>query len=146
MDRTVVLGGTFLLVGVAILTAGGYSAARSAWFECRAARAQGTVVELMRISGEEGFTYAPRVRYVTPSGVERTFLADTSTGWRGYELGDAVTVLYDPESSEARIRSFLHLWSGAAFLLGLGLAFAGFGTATIRRRNPSPDRRASSTA
>jgi hypothetical protein len=134
MGRTALLCHAFILLGMGMLAGGAYQGARSFRLELRGAHARGTVVELVHTSDSEaGSSYTPRVRYRSASA-ERTFVSSVGTGWRRYEPGDRVSVLYDPENpEEARIRSFWDLWSGPALLLGMGLSFAWAGRAFLRQ-------------
>ncbi len=134
MDRSARLCWLFVLLGIGLLVAGAFSGGRSAWLLCRGAVAQGTVIEEVRSSDEEGITYHPRVRYPTAAGEQRTYLSEVGTGWHRYRPGERVAVFYDPEEpGRARIRSFGDLWSGPAFFGGMGLLFAGAGRAMLRR-------------
>ena len=64
--------------------------------------------------------FRPAVRFSTRDGREFSFLSEVSTSHQGYEVGDAVRVLYDPRDPErAEIRSFLRQWFPVVALLSM---------------------------
>ncbi len=103
MDRTVAaLKWVFLLVGLGLLLLGGYWASRVQAFVAGAEPASGTVVELLRKTGQR--TFAPVVRYQPASGAARTLVGQVASNPPAYRVGEAVTVLYDPADPLRRPR------------------------------------------
>lgn len=88
------------------------SVAIDRWHEiATAARADGTVIDLIESRDSESETYHPRVRFVTVSGESVEFTGSVGSDPPGFDIGERVTVLYDPANpSGARIDAFFQLW------------------------------------
>jgi len=91
-----------------------YTGYRSLWFKYAAERSVGTVAE----TAADG---ALKVEYLTKDEVLLTTESGGSDYYKGYQPGDKLTVLYDPEDpADARIDLWLEHW-----ILPLLIAFPG---------------------
>lgn len=86
-------------------------------------RADGVVIEIVR----EGDMYAPVVRFHLPQG-ESVEVKDLGSGAPDFSVGDAVTVLYLPETpQDFRLDTFERLWLMPIILTGFGGFWLMFG-------------------
>jgi hypothetical protein len=126
-----ILGGLFALIGVGLLAGalGSYTSTRR--FVATAARATGTVAEVVRRDppkAGDGPTYAAIVRFRTARGHEVSFTASPVSNPPAYAVGDSVPVLYDPARPQsASAEGFFSLWGVAVILGSLGAVFAAVG-------------------
>lgn len=141
MERTLGrLGWLALLLGLAMLAGAGYAASRTAAFLRIAASADGTVVALDESvstdsDGRRSRTYRPVVEFAPASGAVRTFTSRTGSSPPAYDVGERVTVLYDPQDpDDARLKGTFSLWGLAIILGGIGVGFAGIGGGMIAVR------------
>jgi hypothetical protein len=123
----------FLVVGLAMLGGSGYS-----FFHTRAAIAEavttgGIVIELIDSRDSDGDTvYYPRVRYTTREGKTLEFTGSVGSKPAAFDIGEAVTVLYDRERpTDARIDAFFELWLLSIILSGMGIVFTGIGAVGV---------------
>lgn len=117
----------FGAVGVGLLIGAGIAATFTIQFRARSIPARGTIVDEdggWRRGG--GRSYAPVFEYTDADGQRHRARATVSSNPPAYDVGDAVTVRYDPRHpADARLDSFLENWFVATLLGGLGLVFAG---------------------
>lgn len=86
-------------------------------------RADGVVTEILR----DGDMYAPVVRFRLPQG-ETVEVKDLGSGAPDFSTGDAVTVLYLPESPrDFRLNTFERLWLMPIIITGFGGFWLMFG-------------------
>ena len=86
-------------------------------------RADGVVTEIVR----DGDMYAPVVRFRLPQG-ETVEVKDLGSGAPDFSTGDAVTVLYLPESPrDFRLNTFERLWLMPIIITGFGGFWLMFG-------------------
>lgn len=118
--RSVGIG--LFIVAAVLLGVGGWLAAGTLEFTRRAASAPGTVIELVTSRGSKGGTlYSPIVRWEPLEGEPRTLRSRTASSPAAFDVGEQVTVLYDPEDpAEARLEAFTELWLPATALGGMG--------------------------
>jgi hypothetical protein len=130
---TIAFGSVFLIVGLIL-------AGVSVSYLTDAKRARGTVVALewrddaissSRKSRQDDRPAAyPVVEFTTADGTWRTFRSSTGSNPPSYEEGERVEVLYRADSPEdAQINGFASLWLLPLVFGGIGLLFAGIGTA-----------------
>jgi hypothetical protein len=135
------LGWLFLLLGLGLLAGAGYAASRTAAFLRIAASADGTVVDLVESvstdsDGRRSRTYRPVVEFAPASGAVRTFTSSSGSSPPAYDVGERVTVLYDPQNThDARLKGTFSLWGVAIILGGIGLVFGGIGGGMIAARS-----------
>ncbi len=113
------------LVGVLLLALGGYFFYQSTAFVDRSWPAVGEVVGYVRPGG--GATsltpLTPIVRYQPSQSEVRQLQPSFVATWRGYTVGEKLTVLYDPDNlSDARIDDFWQLWFLPVLSASLGMA------------------------
>jgi hypothetical protein len=127
------LPGIFLAAGLAMLSGAGHDALQTRHDIAVGTTADGEVTDLIVGSGSDGDTvYYPRVRFVTQSGDVIEFTGSSGTSPPALEVGEAVSVLYDPASlGNARINSFFQLWLLPIILGGMGSVFATIGGAGL---------------
>lgn len=86
-------------------------------------RADGTVIEIVR----DGDMYAPVVRFRLPQG-ETVEVTDLASGAPDFSVGDAVSVLYLPETpKDFRLDTFERLWLMPIIVTGFGAFWLMFG-------------------
>ncbi len=131
MDRTIArIGWLLLVVGLGLLGGAAYVARGTAAFLRSAERVEGAVVALV---GSD--TYAPRVEYRLPSGETRTFTGRIRSSPPAYDVGERVTLSYDPrQPGEVRLHGTFSLWGFPIILGGLGLLFGGVGGGMLAAR------------
>lgn len=103
---------------------------RTAWFIHQATRAPAQIIALDHVDpgGQSNSAHSvlPVFTYTDAAGVTHPGRAAFASSLFSYRIGDRITVLYDPTSSEpARIDSFVILWLGPTLLTGLSLFFGG---------------------
>jgi hypothetical protein len=116
-----VAGITLLLAALPFLWGAGYTTYRSLWFQHKAERVEGTVVEI-----SEG-TPSLTLEYRTRSGEVYKTESGGSDYYRGYAKGDKLTVFYDARNPEdARIDLWLEHWIVPLLVAvpGLGILLA----------------------
>ena len=131
-----VFGALALVSAFALLALGASCCNRAANFKKTAVEAQGTVSELKEGSsgGANSHTvYYPIIRFADKAGLEHTLYSSSGSYPPAYEVGERVSVLYDPANpKEAKVNSFTSLWlwplilgimGGLDLLTGLFLFF-----------------------
>jgi hypothetical protein len=112
--RNLACGGVVL--GLVAITAAAFETYR---FKSKAITAEGTVIELIRVAGDDNDTFAPRVQFKDTSGTEHTFRARSSSYPAAYTVGEKVRVLFDPKAPEtARLDAPIELW-GLPFAISI---------------------------
>jgi len=99
-------------------------------FIARAAKASGTVVELVEVRDSDGgsSTYKPVVNFTATNGTTISFASSYSSRPPAYSVGETVEVLYAPDDpNDARIDGFGSLWLGPVILGGIGMVFSAIG-------------------
>jgi hypothetical protein len=139
----IAFGSLFLVIGLVL-------AGVSVSFLTDAEKARGTVVALewrndsvgtssRRVRSNDKPAAYPVVEFTPTDGAPRTFRSSTGSNPPSYEEGDRVEVLYRADSpDDAEINGFASLWLLPLVFGGIGLLFAGIGTAVAvvgRRRS-----------
>jgi hypothetical protein len=126
------LAAAVLLVGgVALVLTGAWFGIANAHFIRHAARAPGTVIDIVGGRGARGSKmYYPVVRYrPRRDGAGIVFTAKPGLTWSSpFDVGERVTVAYNErDPKDAKIVSFWTLWlmPASLMLVGLGSLFAG---------------------
>jgi len=105
----VVLAGN--AAGVWLLISGWRLFDASAQFVQRASPAPGRVVAYDRPLASSAGPLQPVVRFSVNRAESHEFRPHFATVWTGYDLGQSVIVLYDPDNPEdARVDDFWQLW------------------------------------
>ena len=112
------IGGLFLFIGIWMLL-------DTQRFVARASPAPGVVIELLRTRDSDGdVLYKPLVRYETAAGATVEFTSNGASRPAAYDVGEAVTVLYDPaHPHKARLKGQWALWGLSTIFAGLGTVF-----------------------
>jgi hypothetical protein len=130
----IAFGSLFLVIGLVL-------AGVSVSFLTDAEKARGTVVALewrndsvgtssRRVRSNDKPAAYPVVEFTPTDGAPRTFRSSTGSNPPSYEEGDRVEVLYRADSpDDAEINGFASLWLLPLVFGGIGLLFAGIGTA-----------------
>lgn len=123
------IGGIFLLVGIVVLSLGGYFYWNTQEFVKRAQHVTGKVIEMQR-SGKN--TYAPVVQFETSDHRTITGASKISSNPPTHAVSDSVTVLYRPEDpDDFRLDEPLDLWFLPCLVGGLGSVFFIIGAAMM---------------
>lgn len=72
---------------------------------------QGVVIENIRSSSDDSYTYRPMIEFTTQDGRRIKFVSKLGSGSPSYSVGQHVDVLYVPSAPEnAKINSFMNLY------------------------------------
>ena len=119
----------FLGFAAVLLCIGGSAAVSKLRFERTAVAAKGRVVRLEEKKRSKGSIYAPVVVFLTHDEQEITFTSSFGNRPPAFQMGEEVTVLYDPENPRhAYIHSFMQFWGVAVLCLGMGSMLAALPT------------------
>jgi hypothetical protein len=120
----------FGLVGVLMLAGAWLLYQNTTKFIASASRAQGEVIELLRVESSRrnsSDTWRPLVHFKAPSGETIEFAPSSSSSPPAYDKGESVGVFFDPaDPKNARLDGFFDLWGGATIVGGLGTVFLAF--------------------
>ena len=120
----------FGIVGVVMLVGAWLLYQNTTEFIASASRAQGEVIELLRVESSRrnsSDTWRPLVRFKAPSGEIVEFAPSSSSSPPAYDKGEVVGVFFDPaDPKDARLDGFFDLWGGATIVGGLGAVFLAF--------------------
>lgn len=130
-----------LLVGLALMGAGGYLANRSKTLVEKGEVGEGTVIALRPVRPNEiDSSYGPVVRFRLRDGEERTFETGQGSSPPAFRIGERVEVLYDPRNpAKAMTRAPFQLWGWPIIIGAIGLALAVGAVSLLRstrRRHP----------
>lgn len=133
------LAGFFVLVGLGLLTGAALSYRSTTAFLRTADSATGEVIGYQRRdNSEDGIVYFPVIVFSTASGEEIEFVSSTGSSTRGYRIGAAIPVRYDPALPfNAMIDAPADIWLTVGVLGVLGVAFSGAGAAGVYFFRPS---------
>ena len=144
-----ILAVAFVALGLLAAAAGAALGAGVGWAWSRAVRAEGMVVQMVRVRSPEDPgplnrpstgtpAYVPEVQYVV--GGEKYRIRGRVPGSNeSYDIGAAVGVLYPPDRpADGWIDSFAEQWRTPVALGGGGLACALVGLALLRSRTSAP--------
>lgn len=149
MNSARIIKFVFGLVGVLMLIAAGLLYQNTTKFIASASRAQGEVIDLLRVESSRrnsSDTWRPMVHFKLPSGEIIEFTPSSSSSPPAYDKGEIVEVFFNPaDPKDARLDGFFDLWGGAAIVGGLGAVFLAFAIgmhfllsdeASAKRRRP----------
>lgn len=94
---------------------------KGAEFRRRAVKLSGTVVEMISVpstsrSTMNGQLHAPRYTFRTPAGKEMSVVSPDAANPPAYKVGQNVTVLFDPQTDEARLNTWMEVTGGPIIL------------------------------
>jgi len=132
-----IVGLIFMSVGGILLSVVVYFVISNYQFEQRAVPVMGKIIDYESYlskndNGGSTTMYTPIFQY-TFNGKEYTYKSSTSSSSRGYEIGESVEVLVDPdEPLSVLIHSFWDEWFLSILLGIMGTMFAGMGYMAYR--------------
>ncbi|WP_024769387.1 DUF3592 domain-containing protein [Aquimarina macrocephali] len=77
------------------------------------------VIDLIQISGDDGYTYKPVFEYTDRSNNLITFKSEISSSPAPYDIGDIVNIVYDTNNEDRKIVSFWGLYRWTIILLAI---------------------------
>jgi Protein of unknown function (DUF3592) len=98
------------------------------WFVAHASKTEGRIVAMERRDDSKGHaTYSPVFTYNDASSVTHTQSCSMSSSSFSYEVGEKVTVLYDPARPiNSKIDTFTTIWLFPLVLIGMSLFSGSF--------------------
>jgi hypothetical protein len=75
------------------------------------------VIDLIRISSDDGYTYKPVFEFTDRTNTLITFKSEVSSSPAPYKIGDQVNIVYSKESEDRKIISFWGLYRWTIILL-----------------------------
>lgn len=132
MDRFAIWGVICILVGCGFLASALHIYRLRKKFLADSRFAAGTVVEV-RVQGVgRNAVSVPIFEFYTADGRPQRAESLMGSGFQGFEVGEAVTVRYDPnDPSRAEIDSFAMLWGLALLRTGFAVLFLLMGAAGL---------------
>lgn len=120
--RRVTMLGAIICFGIAII-----SARATTTFMRTAIKANGAIVDLVRVGYGHDVTYAPVFRFTAADGRSYTIKSRASTNPPEFTVGQTVQILYRPnDPAHARLSTTGQLWL-LPMILGLGGLIFSFG-------------------
>ncbi len=114
----------FLTIGSLLLIGSYFIYKNTIDFKNNAITTKGTVIELIRVTSDNSYTYKPKVIFQTKTGKTIQFTSATSTNPPSYKKGEEVEVLYlEKKPEKARINGIATLWLGVIIIGGIGTVF-----------------------
>ncbi len=123
---TLLFGGLFLILGVAILVVLAQAEINNRNFAARATSAIGVVVNLRVVEGDEGDTYMPVIEFTAQDGEQYRIEASYSSYPPRFSIGDTVEVLYLPQSPHKGVLAVDTSVFTNPLLLAFGVMALGF--------------------
>lgn len=77
------------------------------------------VIDLIEISGDDGYTYKPVFEYTDRTNTNITFKSDVSSSPSPYKIGDNVNIIYSQDNDERKVVSFWGLYRWTIILLSI---------------------------
>lgn len=79
-----------------------------------------TVIEMIRVSGDDGPTYKPVFEYMDRNHTRKEFKSEVSSSPPSYSIGEKVKIVYNPkEDDEVKTISFWGLYRWTIILLSI---------------------------
>lgn len=121
------------LCGILFFGIGSASTFRRDRLEETGLETPGVVIELRENYDEDGVTYTPKVQFITMEGVSIEFYSSYASNPPSYQIGELVTVVYQPRNPEDAIikgeGQLLHI-----FFMAFGGLFATIGLYQMYKR------------
>ena len=127
------LGWLFVAIGILLLAGAVISINSTRQLLNEGIRTTGNVVDYTIGQDDEGTTmYAPVFAFLDQDGFEHRVQSNVSSSGQAYIMGQAVTVIYRPDSPEsAEIMSSFGLWGLTGILGFVGMMFVVFGIGVV---------------
>jgi len=77
------------------------------------------VIDLIEISGDDGYTYKPVFEYTDKGNNIITFKSDVSSSPAPHNIGDIVNIVYSKDSDDRKVVSFWGLYRWTIILLSV---------------------------
>jgi len=77
------------------------------------------VIDLIRISSDDGYTYKPVFEYTNKANDTIIFKSEVSSSPAAYNVGDKVKIVYSKDGDERKIISFWGLYRWTIILLSI---------------------------
>lgn len=122
----------FVPVGILILVAAGIWTIKQYDFVTNSDMVKGSVVEIVEKKSDDGYSYSPRVEFMTNEDEAVSFISQVYSSIPAYREGEVVWVRYyrsDPQVAE--IDSLFSIWGGVFFAWILGLIFTAAGISIL---------------
>jgi len=126
MGALILIGLLFLLIGVAILIYGAFSAMKQSRELARQVAGTGTVVDLVKRVFNPGSSgvYCPVVEFTTAAGQSVRFESQFGTMPATHQVGQTVAVRYEvADPQKAEVDSAASRWLVPGCMMGMGVAF-----------------------
>lgn len=81
------------------------------------------VIDLIQISGDDGYTYKPVFEFTDRTNTKITFKSKISSSPPSYKIGDNVNIIYSKDNDERKIVSFWGLYRWTIILLSIASPF-----------------------
>ncbi|MEI4484088.1 MULTISPECIES: DUF3592 domain-containing protein [unclassified Phyllobacterium] len=102
----------------------GWSVLHVRHFINNAMEGKGHVVNLVKTASKNGYVFKPVVEFWTVGGTSIEFTSSTGTSPPSYDVGENVTVYYDPKDPHAAILSdWFSIWGLSMIIGALAVAF-----------------------
>lgn len=125
------------IIGLLLLAAAGWTTLQHINLQNNGIVVQATVVNILEKSDEDSTCYTPVIRFKTIEGQEITFENNVCTGSPGYEIGEQVNIIYQPENpTQAAIQGQTNL---LGLILGGMAALVLFGAVRTIFTQPTQD-------
>ncbi len=117
----------FIILGIGGLIGSAVMANGLLDFLNRAVKTEATIVDIVRVQVDDGYTQFPVFQFFDLNGVE--VLARGNTDFSSYAIGQELEIYYDPEYPSGGVtQESLAMWGPTAILLVFGLCFIGVGS------------------
>ena len=114
----------FFSIGVLMLLIAGYLYYKSIEFKKNSLKTTAEVIELVsHQSNNNSIMYSPKLSYVV-NGEKYFYTSNTSSSPSSYDIGEKVTVFYDPKNPNEIELDGLYSYFGTLALTGMGLLFS----------------------
>ncbi|MEO5563265.1 MAG: DUF3592 domain-containing protein [Chitinophagaceae bacterium] len=111
-----------LTIGIVILVFSLNMLKKSMSFLKNSERAEGTVIEMKAVRGDESTMYKPIFKFKTNLGKEIIYEHSTSSKPPAWEVGETTTIAYDPLNPEKpRLLTYFGVFSWTIILLSIAM-------------------------
>lgn len=126
MGALILIGLFFVLIGLAVLIGGAFSAVKQSRALARQVAGTGTVVDLVKrvINPGSGGVYCPVVEFTTAAGQAVRFESQFGTMPATHHVGQTIAVRYEvSDPQKAEVDSTTSRWLVPGCMIGMGLGF-----------------------